>query len=745
MLLVKEQPPFFTKKLQNSKAEEGGFVIFCCEISKSTLSVQWKRNAQILNTNNKFEIKQNRCYHELKIKDLKLEDSGSYTCQFGNTETTATLSVNEQPLFFKKGLENVEALEQDTATLCCELSKPGVSVQWKKNTQPLRANKKYEIKQDGCLLYLHIKDLKPDDSSSYTCQSESIETTARLSVKELPVFFKIQLQNVTAEEDSAASLCCELSRPGVCVQWKKNQLPLRPSKKYEMTQDYCCVQLNIKDLKVEDSGRYTCQAERAETSSTLSVKELSPFFRVLLQNVTAEEEATAILSCELSKAGVSPRWKKNQQPLQDNRKYEIKQDGCCFQLHIKDVKSEDSGRYTCEAGSAQTSATVAVNGIYKCNIFICSYMLQSLLCFSTEKPLFFKKLLQNVEIEEDGTASLLCELSKPGIAVQWRKNKQPLRANKKYDIKQDGCLMFLTVKDLKLEDCGSYTCQAGTTETTTVLSIKVFFKKDLENVTAEEDNHVILSCELSKPVVAVQWKKNQQPLRANKKYEMKQDGCLLQLLIKDLKPEDTGSYTCLTGSAETVATVTVKELPLIFKVPLRNVMAEEAQTASLSCELSKSGMSVQWKKNTQPLRANKKYDIKEHGFNHQLFIKDLKPEDSGSYSCHAGDTETMAMLSVKELAPFFIKKLQNVDAAEGSTVCLFCELSKPNVSVQWRKNRQVLKASGKYEMKQDGCIVRLNIQDLNPEDKGSYTCLAGNIETTANVVVKETSVSSKKD
>lgn len=67
-------------------------------------------------------------------------------------------------------------------------------------------------------------------------------------------------------------MCCELSQPGVAVEWKKGAVLLSPGNKYEMKQDGCELQLQINDLTSQDSGAYRCCADGIETRASITVK-----------------------------------------------------------------------------------------------------------------------------------------------------------------------------------------------------------------------------------------------------------------------------------------------------------------------------------------------------------------------------------------------------------------------------------------------------------------------------------------
>lgn len=89
-----------------------------------------------------------------------------------------------------------------------------------------------------------------------------------------------------------------------------------------------------------------------------------------------------------------------------------------------------------------------------------------------------------------------------------------------------------------------------------ILDLPVNFKEELKNQEKSKGETARLCCKLSK-AVTVQWKKGSDDLTHGGKYEMKQRDTLCELLVKDLKVEDSGEYSCVCGEQKTTATVKV--------------------------------------------------------------------------------------------------------------------------------------------------------------------------------------------
>lgn len=77
-----------------------------------------------------------------------------------------------------------------------------------------------------------------------------------------------------------------------------------------------------------------------------------------------------------------------------------------------------------------------------------------------------------------------------------------------------------------------------------------------------------------------------------------------------------------------------------------------------------------------------------------------------------------------------------MEVKEGDSGVFVCELSKPAAPVDWRKGRVILKPGYKYEMKQEGCLTKLIINNVEESDAGKYTCKTKDSQSTADLTVK---------
>lgn len=90
-----------------------------------------------------------------------------------------------------------------------------------------------------------------------------------------------------------------------------------------------------------------------------------------------------------------------------------------------------------------------------------------------------------------------------------------------------------------------------------------------------------------------------------------------------------------------------------------------------------------------------------------------------------------------EPAAEFTHRLSDVSGEEGEDIEMYVELSRPDVPVNWMKNRMPLKPSERIHILCERYRQVLHILDAIPEDEGEYTvCLPDKTESSAIVKIK---------
>ncbi|CAL9688565.1 unnamed protein product [Knipowitschia caucasica] len=718
-LTVKERPLEVSEPIKNVKAKEKSSAILSCKFSAPPKDVHWFKGDLPLATSDKYNLKQDATRAQLTIQRLAEEDTGEYRCQSGPAETKGTLTVEMRDIQITKHLADTEVDEDGDAVFTCEVNYADEEVQWLLNDKVLFTNEVNTISHDGKVHKLTLKNLAPQDGGTISVQVRKVKESVTLTVKEKLAVFLKSLDDVVGEEKGMITLACEASKPRVSPTWKKDGNVLKAGPKYELLHTGRSLGLIIKSVTKEDAGEYICDLGTEASKAMVTVREIGIGITKWLKPAEANEGEACSFECILSReSSDESSWTLNGKNITNGGRYKISSKGRKYMLTVSDVTPADAGEVVFSIKDLSSKATLTVEG----------------------KASSVAKALENVSVVQGEDAVFTCEVTKSSSTVKWAKDSRAIKKSQKYDISQEDTLMKLTIHTVTAQDSGEYSCEVvGGATTRATLEIKEpihTFTRALQDSQAEEKGSLSLQCETALSPSSVVWLKGHTELRAGGKYQMTQRENLLTLTITDLEETDTDIYTCDVSTAKSMAKVTVKALPAVFTQKLQMLEAEEGGSVTLCCELSKPGVSVQWKKGTQSLKSGDRLQLKQKDFVNELLITKVEPEDSGDYSCVCGDQQTTAKLCVKALPAVFTQKLQMLEAEEGASVTLRCELSKPEVSVQWKKGTQSLKSGDRLQLKQKDCVNELLITKVEPEDSGDYSCVCGDQQTTAKLCVK---------
>ncbi|XP_043974398.1 roundabout homolog 2 isoform X4 [Gambusia affinis] len=292
---VFERPTFLRRPINQVVLEEET-VEFRCQVQGDPQpNVRWRKD-DIDVPRGRYDIRYDKDDYMLRVKKASISDEGTFTCvaenRVGKLEASATLTVRAPPQFVIRPRDQIVS-QGRTATFPCEAKgNPQPAVFWQKEgsqillfpNQPQQPNSRFSVSPGG---ELTISSVQRADAGYYICQAltvaGSILAKAQLEVTDVltdrpPPIIRQGPSNQTLGMDSVALLKCQASGdPIPSVSWLKDGVSLLGKDSRMSLQELGSLQ--IKNIKLSDSGIYTCVATSSsgETSwsAFLEVKESS--------------------------------------------------------------------------------------------------------------------------------------------------------------------------------------------------------------------------------------------------------------------------------------------------------------------------------------------------------------------------------------------------------------------------------------------------------------------------------------
>nr|XP_035161757.2 obscurin-like protein 1 isoform X6 [Callithrix jacchus] len=612
-------------------------VVLSCELSRAGAPVIWSHNGKPVQEGEGLELHAEGPRRVLCIQAAGPAHAGLYTCQSGAAPGAPSLSFTVQvaeplPVKLVSELTPLTVHEGDDATFRCEVSPADADVTWLRNGAVVAPGPQVEMARNGSSRILTLRGCQLGDAGTVTVRAGSTAASARLHVRETELLFLRRLQDVRAEEGQDVCLEVETGRVGAvgAVRWVRGGQPLPHDSRLSMAQDGHIHRLFIHGVVLADQGTYGCESHNDRTLARLSVRPRQ--LRVLrpLEDVTISEGGSATFQLELSQEGVTGEWARGGVRLHPGPKCHIHSEGQSHQLVLSGLGLADSGCVSFTADSLRCAARLVVR----------------------EVPVTIVRGPQDLEVTEGDTATFECELSQALADVTWEKDGRALTPSPRLRLQALGTRRLLQLRRCGPSDAGTYSCAVGTARAGPVRLIvhdrTVEVLSELLSVSAREGDGATFECTVSEAETTGRWELGGRLLRPGARVRIRQEGKKHILVLSELRPEDAGEVRFQAGPAQSLALLEVEALPLqMCRRPPREKTILVGRRAVLEVTVSRSGGHVFWLREGAQLCPGDKYEMRSHGPTHSLVIRDVRPEDQGTYCCQAGQDSAHTRLLVE--------------------------------------------------------------------------------------------------
>ncbi|KAM9483868.1 obscurin isoform 8-T9 [Salvelinus alpinus] len=738
---VKAPTPKFSAISEADKKKyikSGNPIVLQCELSDPTTKVYWYKDGTKLLTQSGVDIQSDGTMRTLVIQSAELSHSGVYRCETMEDGLQFTVEVKAPPVRFSAlpEAERNKFIEDGCPiVLQCELSDPTAEVYWYKDGTKLLSQSGMEIQSDGIKRTLLIQSAEISHGGTYECSTAGDTITFKVEIKAPPVTFvdipEEDLFKSVVEQDRLV-MSCEVSRADAIVQWYKDGVETQSSDNVAVQADCTLRMLTIQSAQLSDSGTYTCRAGDRALMFKVNIREppvmiVYPKEDVHLDRHVPEE---IILSCELSRLNGVVNWFKDGQKLQESENIKLKIEGPYRRLKILCGGVEDSGEYVCD--TADDSIFFHLSITEPPVQIISPSQSQMELCQQTSERMV-----------------LSCEISRPNAVVRWYRDGLEVEENDNLILEVDGVYRRLIIPETTVKDSAEYVCDTADDNMTFFVNIAdppVRFirpRKMASRVEMFVGDSLVLDCEVSRSNAAVSWKKNGEEMEESSNVTVIEDGVMRQLTIHSMTLEDAGQYVCDAKDDVMDFQVKIKETPV--KILGKNDVNTQKQFFAsddivLGCELSRANCMVAWYKDKKKIDDNERCCSEEQGVFRSLVVLNAEIDDSGEYTCDAGDDKMVFSITVKEPPVTIIGNSGNPEhhsLVAGDKLILECEISCPNATVQWLWNGKLLSSDARTHIDSDGATRKLVLSELQPSDSGEYILDAINDKMVTIVEVQE--------